>query len=254
MRTFSLFSILTLLIAIIIVILVLTKYKNQYINYNLLRLNPLEESKSALDQLKSSQNKDSVIWLLGDSRISQWNLFYLKTLESPIVNLGIEGQTSKQTLENFKKYLEISHPYCVVIQVGINDFKVIGLLEDKTNEIVSNCYSNTIEILNECKSRNIRAIYIPIIPTGKIEFLRRFIWNSGIDKQIIEFNTRMKAYCSGNNVLYFDFANMMEKIPGAEKKKYQKGFLHLSDSGYRYLSKEFIQFYNSELTNHKFKH
>lgn len=245
------FYLLTLLIATIVIVFVLTKWKNQYINYNLLRLNPLEESKTALDQLKSSQSNDSVIWLLGDSRIAQWNISYLKTLESPIINLGIEGQTSKQTVENFKKYLEISHPYCVVIQVGINDFKVIGLLENKTNEIVSNCYSNTVEILNECNSRNIRAIYIPILPTGNIEFIRRFIWNSGIDTQINEFNTRMKAYCSGNNVLYFDFAKILSDIPKAKKSKYHKGFLHLSDAGYKYLSKEFIQFYKSELSKHQ---
>lgn len=253
MKNSLLLYLLSLLTAVIVVFIIFAVWKNQYTKYNLLRLNPLDESKPVLDKLKNAQGKDNLIWLIGDSRIAQWNTSYLIPLNNPVINLGIEGQTSKQTLENLKKYLGISHPYCIVIQVGINDFKVIGLAENKTNEIVSDCYSNTIEIIDLCKDSSINVIYIPVIPTGNIELLRRLVWSSAIDYKVGEFNKRMKNYCLKNNVLYFDVVKLFETLPAEEKKLYHKGFLHLSDAGYKYLSEEFIRFYNSEIKNHKQK-
>lgn len=243
----------TVVITALFLITGYTLWKYQYTKFNLLRLDPLEERKSDLTALSNSIGKDSVIWLVGDSRIAQWNTSYLKPLKGTIINLGIEGQTSKQVLENFKKYLEISHPQCVVIQVGINDLKVIGLVESKTDKIVSGCYANTIEILQTGNKNNINMIYTPIFPNGNIEIARRLLWNSDIDQNIIEFNKRMKEYCLKDSILYFDAFEIPGKIPPEEKKIYHKDFLHLNDAGYKYLSEAFIRFYNSEFDGRKQK-
>jgi len=249
----TLLYLLSLLIAVIVVFIIFAIWKYQYTKYNLLRLNPLDESVSVLDELRHAKGNDSVIWFIGDSRIAQWNLDYLKQLNKKVINLGVEGQTSKQTLENFRKYLDLMHPYCVVIQVGINDFKVIGLVKSKTNEIVSNCYSNTVEIISLCRNNNIAVIYMAVIPTGNIEIMRRLIWSTKIDTKLDEFNQQMKDYCLRSSVPYFDVVKIFEDIPCKEKEDYQKGFLHLSDKGYKYLSEKFIHFYYSELYSHKQK-
>jgi len=237
---------IVILIAVVVSLIIFSVWKNQYLKYNLLRLDPLEESKVDISALLNANDKDSTIWLIGDSRIAQWNLAYLKQLNNRIINLGIEGQTSKQTLENFKKHLEHSHPYCVVIEVGINDFKVIGLAEYRAGKIVSDCYSNTVAIIDLCRNSNINVIYMPVFPTGSIELFRRLIWNTGIDKKLSEYNLQMKEYCLKNNVLYFDVVKLFKKIPQKDRESYQNGFLHLSDAGYKYLSQEFIQFYISK--------
>jgi lysophospholipase L1-like esterase len=230
-------------IVIIASIFLLRKY---YQSYNLLRFDPLEENKINNVILYLPKN-NSAIWLFGDSRISQWNKDLFSSFKVNVENLGIEGQTSSQVLNRLKNNLVTGIPKWIFLEVGINDLKIIGLNKKSAISIKDGCFRNIAAIIKLCKENNINLILINIFPTGKIELLRRFVWNSSVDSAIIQVNERLESYCSENNVLYFDAYSVLSDGKSSVKKIFQNGFLHINEEAYAVLSSNIIKQFGNEI-------
>jgi lysophospholipase L1-like esterase len=214
-------------------------YRKIYLSYNLLRLDPLEESKIDNKLLKTT--KDNIdIWLLGDSRIAHWSTNFFSSINANVVNLGIEGQTSRQVLERLEDHLKFGIPDLVVLEVGINDLKIIGLDKTKRNKISELCYHNIISIIELCKINGVRVICSNIFPNGKIEFSRNLVWNRFIDIEIVKINKGLEGYCNKNNIEYFDAFDILKDKNARVKENFQKGFLHINDQAYLELTKQLI--------------
>jgi lysophospholipase L1-like esterase len=200
---------------IVILALLLVCKLNNYKDFLRFRLDPLETYRLA-SQTGLAENG---LWIIGDSRAASWETAQLGFISTPVNNLGIRGQTSRQVLERFRNDLDESRPFCILIQVGINDLKGIGILED--GSITQNCILNILQILETCKEYEIKAIYSSIFPTGDIEM----------------FN-EIRAYCQENGFIWFDTYKLLESqaIPGTVKKDYQSGFLHINEGGYQLIS------------------
>lgn len=225
-----------------------------YLSNNLLRIDPLEDRSLNKDLLVTPGNINN-IWLMGDSRVAQWNKDLLSPLEANTVNLGIEGQTTSQVLNRIKNYFEIGNPQWLILEVGINDLKIIGLNKDLVSRSLEGCLENISKIAELCKIRNINLIIINIFPTGNIEFFRRIVWNSSVDPAIIEANRRLEDYCSKNDAYFFDTYPFLCNEDFKVHEHYQNGSLHLNDKAYKVLSerliKEFGAKINSKLINNK---
>lgn len=221
-------------------------YKKNYLNYNLLRLDPLEELKIDI-KLLHTKNKILNIWLLGDSRIAHWNKKFLLPLNANIVNLGIDGQTSKQVLNRFKNHLEFGKPDWIILEVGINDLKIIGLNKKLCYKISEECYNNIIAIIEVSKKNDIKIICCNIFPNGYIEFARNLVWNSLIDQEIIKINDKLKRYSDRNDTEYFDAYNVLIEDKYHVKQSFQNGFLHLNDQAYFTLSKQLIKEFGNKI-------
>ncbi|MFW9949786.1 MAG: GDSL-type esterase/lipase family protein [Candidatus Thorarchaeota archaeon] len=233
--------ILAFLLSGIIFFHLIRKY---YLTYNLLRLDPLEENIIDTESLLPDFDYNN-IWLMGDSRIARWDTNLLSPLRSKISNLGIEGQTTSQVLNRCKNYLEIGQPQWIIIQVGINDLKIIGTKVEFASQITKGCFQNICSLIELCQDRNIKVILISVIPTGKIELLRRFIWNKVVDASILEVNKELENFCILNNILYFDIYNILCDKNNNIRKEYQDGFLHLNNEAYKILSKNLITKYGT---------
>lgn len=237
------------ILSIIILALILVGfffYRKNYLRYNLLRLDPLEESGIDCKLLFSS--KDTLdIWLLGDSRIAHWNKKFFSSIPANIVNLGVEGQTSMQVLKRFRSHLEFGKPDWIVLEVGINDLKVIGLKKNLSHEIAKKCYNNIISIIEICKKNGINIICSNIFPNGNIEFARRLMWDSYIDLEILELNKKLNNYCKKNHVEYFDAYHILLEKNYKVKQRFQNGFLHLNDEAYMALSKQLIMEFGDKI-------
>lgn len=221
-------------------------YKKKYLYYNLLRLDPLEESKINTKLLNTTNSKPN-IWLIGDSRIAHWNKNFLSTLHANIVNLGIDGQTSKQVLKRFKNYLEFGKPDWIILEAGINDLKVIGLNKNLCHKIAEECYNNLISIIELSKKNDINVICCNIFPNGNIEFARNLVWNSLIDQEIIKINDKLKRYSEQNNTEYFDAYNILTEGKYRVKQSFQNGFLHLNNQAYLILSNKLIKEFGNKI-------
>ena len=235
---------MTSLILIFLVLLVIAAsaiaflylYRDNYKNYNLLRVDPLE-----MGGLKSEDTeatlKRSDIWMLGDSRVARWNEELLKD-STEIANLGIEGQTSAQVYYRFKTYLETDTPSLVILEVGINDLKTIGLDKDLASSITERYYRNVESMIQLCRDRNIPMILIDIFPVGKIELSRRLVWNKSVNETINSANLRLQSYCDEILVHFFDAGTILSENGVTVNAEYQFDFLHINNRGYEALSRD----------------
>ena len=213
--------------------------KKYYLEYNLLKLDPLEVIPSENISYEPSDNKNG-IWLIGDLRIARWNTELFSSFGLFVNNLGIEGQTTSQTLLRLKFKLETDTPELVFLEAGINDLKIIGLNKKLVVSIKEGCYNNITAIIDLCQKKNVTIIVINIFPTGKIEFIRRFAWNSSVESAIVETNERLRLYCNSKNIPYFDAYHFLSGNGSRVERKYQDGFLHINKKAYVDLSKALI--------------
>lgn len=221
----------------IIVLLLLTLaflYRHDYKEIYLLRINPLEDQSINLDSISQSL-KDSRIWMLGDSRIQMWDESLLVE-DGSIINLGIDGQTSEQVFYRLKSYLEIDTPDVLVLQVGINELKIIGLNRNLAPAIVNNLQENIMGILEVCDKYRIKVILTNVFPVGNIELGRRFVWNKAVNENIILVNKTLHSYSDGLNVIYYDAFNALSSDGETVNTEFQQDFLHINKNGYKLLS------------------
>jgi len=205
---------------------------NHYKEINQFRLDPFEENK--LHSLRGSGDND--LWIIGDSRAEQWNASFLRPIKTNVYNLGIAGQSTKQVLERFEDNLETHCPKYVVIQVGINDLKNIGILDGE--RIAVDCLENTVRIVDLCKRRGIIAIYTSIFPVGTVSLLRKPFWDESIRDSIRHVNMKVKEYCFDKGIYYFDSYSILSDDENQDivKPEYQRDFLHINREGYKLLS------------------
>jgi lysophospholipase L1-like esterase len=234
------FLILLVLFVIIIAFIII---KRQY-SYNcLLRLDPLELEK--LRKINTQLNRQ--LWILGDSRAEHWNVDFVKLSSHEIINRGISAQTSKQVLERFKCDITVKTPDWIILQVGINDFKMLGLNTTLNSGIGTDCFNNIVTILELCMNNNIRIIFTPVLILGSIELLRKLIWNANISLAIEDLNKKLENYCLLHRIIFYNINEVLCNKNGRVKKEYQNGFLHLNDNAYKIMSARLIEKYGSEL-------
>lgn len=213
--------------------------KKYYLKYNLLKVDPLEVNSSEKINYEPADNKNE-IWLIGDSRIARWKSELFSSFGPLINNFGVEGQTTAQTLLRLKYNLETRTPELVFLEAGINDLKIIGLNRKLAGSIKADCYNNITAIIDLCQKKNVTIIVINIFPTGRIEFLRRFIWNSSVESAVVETNERLRLYCKTENIPYFDGYHFLAGNGSRVDRKYQDDFLHINENAYADLSKALI--------------
>ena len=217
--------------------------KSFYIRNLVLRLDPLEERKlSCLDHSNEKQ-----LWFIGDSRAAHWNTGFLGTLNLKIVNRALDGQTSMQVYERFRKDVKIMSPEWIIVQVGINDLKTIGLVKGGKKQIIENCFGNITGILEIAKANNVKMIFTPILATGKIEHLRRFIWSKDMDAIIKGLNIQLENYCALNNIIFYNINDILCDNHFEIRDEFQNGFLHLNDEAYTVVSNGLINNYGGEI-------
>lgn len=221
-------------------------YKNSYRKYNLLRIDPLEIAGDSEDAT-STLLLNSRIWMLGDSRVRRWPDGMLGD-SAGIANLGHEGQTSAQVLYRFKNYLGTATPSVVIIEAGINDFKIIGLDADLAEKVNRQYYRNIGEMVQLCRDRNIKMILISIFSVGRIELPRRLVWNSDAGESISKANIMLGSYSDNENIHFFDANAILSDNGKTINYEYQDDFLHINNRGYEVLSSKLQELIN-KITN-----
>ncbi len=243
------FALLLLLLAVAFAGIYAISFRNNYKAYNLLRIDPLETGRLRTST-KDLPELDTDIWMIGDSRIARWDMLLLNT-GLQIANLGMEGQTSTQVCFRFKNDLEIDTPKIVILEAGINDLKVIGLDRELAEPITKNLYRNIEEIRGLCLGNNIPLILINVFPVGKIELIRRPMWNTAVNEAIRSVNETIKGYCDNQKVFFFDASGLLSGEDETVKEEYRDDFLHINRKGYEALSVELIELIKKIDVNNK---
>ncbi len=90
------------------------------------------------------------------------------------------GNTSAQTLLRLEYDVIRLKPSIVVIQVGINDLKTIGVFPENRDKIISSCQKNLKSIVSQMLEHDIHIVILTIFPPGTTELLRRPVWSDKI--------------------------------------------------------------------------
>lgn len=224
-----LLEIITILIVLVFLLAFGFELRNLYKQNLKLRLDPLEE-----ELVGEISNPDAVA--LGSSSIRRWPFHEMNINGKRIFNAGIDGQTSKQVLLRFEHIIAKNPPQYLIIQVGLNDIKSIGLI-NSSQKIERDMIGNIRSILKLCKENSIKPVYVTNFPTGRRGLLRSLIWDSSLDKLILKTNGEMIEYCENMNITVFDaYSYLVRQNSLKRKHEYSKDFFHLNTNGYTLLN------------------
>lgn len=184
-------------------------------------------------QLREPHSGQARVVLFGDSRVVCWNP--LPSLENcQLVNRGVVGETSAQTLLRLERDIINLKPAVVILQVGINDLKTIGVFPKLKDDIINSCRENISTIADQMSVHNIQSVILTVFPPGSVNLFRRPIWSEEIYQGIVEVNEIIKSL-KGRGVTVVDCDSILASGRSI-KPEYARDTFHLTSAGYKALN------------------
>jgi lysophospholipase L1-like esterase len=202
-----------------------------------IRLDPLGLNvygSAADDSLEGLEPRQKVVVFFGDSRAYQWP-FPSGLPQFKFVNRGIHSQTSLQTLERLNAHLKPLEPDIVIVQVGVNDLRMIHLFPEQKESLIADCKANIAEIVSQSRALGAIVILSSIFPLGELPLTERFFWSPDVAKAIDEVNAFLLTL-KGEDVHLFETYFFLVDEKGIIKREYSSDFLHLNERGYNGLN------------------
>lgn len=141
----------------------------------------------------------------------------------PYVGRGISGQTTPQMLVRFQQDVVHLKPAVVVILAGTND--IAGNTGPSTPEMMED---NFMSMLAIARANNIRVVVSSILPAD------HYNWRPGVQpaEQIRAMNTRLKAMCEREGLVYLDYHSAMANAKGGLDPDLAVDGVHPTAKGY----------------------
>lgn len=223
---------LTLAASVAVNVRTYSMVREYYRELNEVRLNPIGARNFDREPVVPSGRAIAV--LFGDSRAAQWQPLP-DVPDLTFVNRGIGSQTSEQALLRFDEHVAPLRPEVVIIEIGVNDLKAVGMLPQRRSEIVSALKANITEMLRRARVLGAHVVLMTVIPPGNLPLERRLVWSDEIDVALVEVNQWIRSQAT-DGVVVFDADPILTGPDGTTKQRYQRDFLHLNGEGYEHLS------------------
>ena len=151
----------------------------------------------------------------------------------PTINSGISGHKTRDILDNMNGRIYKYNPSKVFILIGTND---IGEID--SSETVQNI-GKIIDGIQ--KNRKYAEIYVQsIYPVNKV--VEDWKAAGERDNDVIKsMNKEIKDICNDKDVTYMDVYDLLADGEGNLKEEYSYDGLHLSDEGYKVITKEVMK-------------
>lgn len=178
---------------------------------------------------KKTPTIDDNFVFLGDSITNGYNLdkYYP---EYPTVKSGVNGYKTQDILNNMNNMVYIYNPSKVFLLIGINDIHA-----GKSKEYIINNIEKIIDNIKE--NRKNAKIYVESIYPVNSK-----IRNNSKNDFTIEVNKAIKKLCKEKNIVYINIHDLLIDNNGDLKKKYTTDGLHLSEDGYKVVTKEITKY------------
>jgi lysophospholipase L1-like esterase len=211
-----------------------------YIDLNQTRLDPwqLNTYPPEANPPKNPQTLSKRVVFFGDSRVLSWPAPNLPNYE--FINRGIGGQTSTQIKGRFDQHIRPLQPDIVVLQLGINDLKTIGLFPEKKAEIMANCRENIREIVKKSQELGAVVILTTIFPFGDIPLARKPFWSDDIFPAVKEINALI-ASLGDEDIIIFDTFSILADDRGMMQSGDRIDELHYNQRAYQKINQEFTE-------------
>jgi lysophospholipase L1-like esterase len=179
--------------------------------------------------------RSNLLLLVGDSRIWEWGEPVLDRYS--ILNVGMPGCTSAEVLALLPPILEQTRPVTVIVQVGINDLKLLGLRPESSREIESLVLTNIFRIARLCQAHGAKVIVTPVWPTGEVTLMRRIVWNPAIERGVNAVNHQILSSDLRDFRVMDLFEEAFHEFGAVRRFELYRDTLHLKPSAYEALSK-----------------
>jgi len=143
------------------------------------------------------------------------------------IGRGISGQTTPQMLVRFQQDIVRLKPTVVVILAGTND--IAGNTGPSTLQMIEDNFESMSEI---AKANNIKLVISSILPAD------HYNWRPEVRpaQQIREIDTRLKALCQREGLVYLDYYTSMANAGGGLDPELAKDGVHPTGKGYAMMS------------------
>jgi len=202
-----------------------------YREFQTVRLNPAGSGAFRAEKI----DDEPLVILFGDSRIAQW--MPLPAVEGcRVVRRGVGGQTTAQALLRLDEDVLAARPRAVVVQVGINDLKTLGVLPDRREAIVESCLRNIETLVDRMAAQGIEVVVLPILPPGPVDLSRRLVWSEAIGDSVEQVNGLLLGW-KKDHVTILECRSLLAP-KGGIKPEYAGDTLHLTLAGYETLNRQ----------------
>ena len=153
--------------------------------------------------------------------------------DMPTVNSGISGHKTTDILNNMNERIYRYNPSKVIILIGTNDISHISSADT---------ISNIGKIIDGIKNnRKHSEIYVQsIYPINHV--VEGWLAAGPRENDVIkEMNKEIKRICSEKNVTFMDVYDLLADGDGNLKEEYSYDGLHLSNEGYKVITKEVMK-------------
>ncbi|OHD64047.1 MAG: hypothetical protein A2176_05490 [Spirochaetes bacterium RBG_13_51_14] len=173
------------------------------------------------------------IVFFGDSRIHQWKPLPLMP-RCELINRGMPGETTAQSLLRIDRDLLSLKPDIVVIELGVNDCSSIGALPEIDRTIIEKCKSNFDNIISMLHRKRIRTVVLTIFPASTICPARWPVWSENTREAIHEVNYHLMKKNSSDNIVINCDPIFLENRK--MKREYAVDSFHINKDGYKMLN------------------
>jgi lysophospholipase L1-like esterase len=216
-------------------------YKRAFIPLQSAKLDPIGlDYYSSKTSLNKSEGVPEVMFY-GDSRALSWAPY--KTTEVHFTNRAIGNQTSTQIVQRFQAHAAVHKPQVLLVQMCVNDLKMIPLFPAKSERIVQDCKDNIQLLINEAKQINSKVVLTTVFPLGDISVFRNVlgITELPIIDGIAQVNEYIKTLAS-DDILIFDSYKLLAGEDHKINPDYSSDWLHLNITGYKHLNSHLSEF------------
>lgn len=212
--------------------------KSYYAQLNSVQLEPLGLARFSSQPIDEAATRERpLVVFMGDSRAAQW--IQPKDKRYRFANRGISGQTSAQVLGRFSAHVSVLQPDILVLQLGANDLKAIGLMPNKSDRIVSQLKSNIRALVEQAVVEGQKVILTTLFPYGEVPLARQLVWSDEIEQATLEINQYL-ATLTGEKVILLDAYQILLGDKGGILPAFSRDTLHLTPAGYEALNSELV--------------
>lgn len=209
--------------------------RRYYIHAQEVRLDPLGLRAAGISLTPGPAAAEGVtrVVFFGDSRARQWPAPEgLRGFE--FIQRGLDGQTSAQVLERYPHHVRPLKPDVVVIQVCVNDLRLLALYPERQAELVAACLANTRALVDLAAADGATVILTTVFPAGPAPVHERWLWLPPMVKAIALVNAELAGW-AGPNFMVLDTAAILAE-GGEVRADYAFDSLHLGEAGYAALN------------------
>ncbi len=180
--------------------------------------------------------KNRSVVFFGDSRAKSWATppdLHSLTFR----NRGISLDTSSQSLNRFDKHVRPIQPQCVVLQVGVNDFKPISYSPNQKEKVFAAFKQNIRELHARSLAIGATLILTTIFPVGwqKPAGFGSF-WQPEVAGAIADMNAYIRSLGTSDCWVLDAFFILANEV-GCIQDSYAVDSLHINSLGYTALNK-----------------